>query len=70
MQVLGPADELLYLTCVQRPMPERDLAPARSFVDRCFIAVVGGHDLDAMIDFYQTQFGNRAGRCMTETSRR
>jgi hypothetical protein len=58
MQGLGPAGEMLYLTWVQRPIPGVDLPVAKSFVDRCFIAVLGGADMDAMRRFYEDTFGN------------
>lgn len=61
MQGTGPAGEILYLTWIQRPIPGHDLPVARSFVDQCFIAVVGGPDMEAMRDFYRTVFGNQAG---------
>lgn len=61
MQVIGPAGEMLYLTSALRPMPERDMPQAQSEVDRCFIAVLGGTDLQAMLDFYLGTFGNAPG---------
>jgi hypothetical protein len=42
MQVIGPADEALYLTW-KRPVTP-DVPVAHSFVDYCFIAVAGGPD--------------------------
>jgi hypothetical protein len=61
MQGFGPAEELLYLTWIQRPIPGHDLPFAQSFVDQCFITVLGGPDMAAMQDFYRTVFGNQAG---------
>jgi hypothetical protein len=58
MQGLGPAEEMLYLTHVKRPVAGYDLPVARSFVDRCFIAVVAGPDMAAMRAFYNDVFGN------------
>jgi len=61
MQVVGPAGEMLYLTAAMRPMPERDMPEAKSAVGRCFIAVLGGTDLEAMLEFYRGTFGNPPG---------
>jgi len=60
-QVLGPAGEVLYLTTVGHETPGRDLHTAKSFVDRCFIAVAGGPDLEAMRSFYRDNFNSRPG---------
>lgn len=58
MQAVGPAGEHLNLTWITEPRP--DLAVARSFVDRCFITVMGVPDLPAALEFYATTFGNAA----------
>jgi hypothetical protein len=54
MQVLGPAGELNYLT---RIPPDGGSVfiktPARSFVDRTFIVVLGGPSMGAMRQFYR-----------------
>ncbi len=60
-QVLGPAGEVLYLTTVGQEIAGRDLRTAKSFVDRCFIAVAGGPDIEAMRGFYRDAFGNPPG---------
>lgn len=52
MQVLGPADELLYMTRIPPGMTAFALSPARSTVDRVFIAVVGGPSINALREFY------------------
>lgn len=50
MQVVGPAKEVLYLT---RIPPEGDgRAGARTFVDRPFILIVGGPELETVRAFY------------------
>ena len=57
MQVLGPSDEVLYLT---RIIPEGsgfNLGSAQSYVDRVFIMVLGGPSMDALQDYYKTSFG-------------
>jgi hypothetical protein len=61
MQGTGPAGEMLYLTWIQRPIPGHDLPVAKSFVDRCFIVVLGGPDMEAMRRFYHDNFGNTPG---------
>ena len=61
MQGTGPAGEMLYLTWIQRPIPGHDLPVAKSFVDRCFITVLGGPDMEAMRRFYHDNFGNQPG---------
>ena len=58
MQAVGPAGEHLNLTWITEPRP--DLAVAHSFVDRCFITVMGVPDLPAALQFYETTFGNVA----------
>ncbi len=58
MQAIGPANEMLYLTSIRRPMPGRDMPVAEAFVGRAFIAVAGGHDIGAMAAFYRDTFGN------------
>jgi hypothetical protein len=58
MQGPGPAEEMLYLTHIKRPVAGYDLPVAKSFVDRCFIAVVAGPDMEAMRNFYRDVFGN------------
>ena len=52
MQVLGPSNEIIYLT---RIIPEGsgfNLGSAQSYVDRVFIMVVGGPSMKALQDFY------------------
>jgi hypothetical protein len=59
MQAVGPAQEVLYLTRV--PPDAEGRAGARTFVDRPFIMIVGGPQLDALRDFYGNQFGATVG---------
>ena len=57
MQVLGPSEEVLYLT---RIIPEGsgfNLGAAQSYVDRVFIMVLGGPSMEALQDYYRTSFG-------------
>jgi len=55
MQALGPAGERLNLTWITEP--RADLAVAKSFVGRCFIAVLGAPDLPDALKFYKARFG-------------
>ncbi|MBK6598144.1 MAG: hypothetical protein IPG25_09775 [Proteobacteria bacterium] len=57
MQVIGPANELLYLTRIPPGGSLFDLGSAKSFVDRTFIVVLGGPDMAAMQQFYGEQLG-------------
>ncbi|HKZ72702.1 MAG TPA: hypothetical protein VJ011_01490, partial [Steroidobacteraceae bacterium] len=53
MQVVGPANEVLYLTRIPAEMGRHT---ARTYVDRPFIMIVGGPDLEAMRGFYGDTF--------------
>ena len=56
MQVLGPSDEVLYLT---RIIPEGsgfNLGSAQSYVDRVFIMVLGGANMESLREYYKTSF--------------
>ena len=52
MQVLGPAQEVLYLTCETGDRDRSLLPKPASIVDRPFILVVGGPDFAAMHRWY------------------
>ncbi|MEO7773490.1 MAG: hypothetical protein ABIT36_06825 [Steroidobacteraceae bacterium] len=54
MQAIGPAQEVLYLTNLPAG-PGR--SPAVTFVDRPFIMVLGGTQIDDMLNFYKLNFG-------------
>lgn len=56
MHAVGPAGEQLNLTWITEHRP--DLAVAKSFVGRCFIAVLGAPTLSTALSFYQRTFGN------------
>lgn len=57
MQVIGPSNEMLYLTKIVRPDNlDLDLGTAKSFVDRVFIVVAGSHDHKELTEFYRTGF--------------
>jgi catechol 2,3-dioxygenase-like lactoylglutathione lyase family enzyme len=53
MQVTGPAGEVAYFTRIPPQGSVFDLGSARSFVDRTFIVVTGGPDVDASRAFYR-----------------
>jgi len=57
MQVIGPAEEVLYLTMVKESLPEFDLPRPACPVDRTFIVILGGTDMGAMQAFYHASFG-------------
>ena len=60
MQVIGPSQEVLYLT--QETDPEATMLPdPGSFVDRPFIMVLACPDVGAIVDFYQSKFGVPGG---------
>ncbi len=52
MQALGPADELNYFTRIPPEGGSFIKTPAKAFVDRTFIVVLGGPSMDAMRRFY------------------
>lgn len=56
MQVVGPAEEVLYLTKPGGDAAEH-LGAAKTFVDRPFIIILGGPDLPAIQRFYADNFG-------------
>jgi len=56
MQVVGPSNEMLYLTRVVRPESvDFDIGTAQSFVDRVFIVIAGGRDHRGLMDFYRSR---------------
>ena len=56
MQVLGPAQESIYLTSFKEKMAEFDVPDARHYVDRVFIVILGGASVPAINDFYHRHF--------------
>lgn len=56
MQVLGPAQEVLYLTCETGDRDNSLLPKPASIVDRPFILVLGGPDFEAMHRWYVETF--------------
>ncbi len=59
MQAEGPSGERLNLTWINPPQP--DLARAKSFVGRCYIAVQGAPDLPGSLRFFHELFGAPVG---------
>ncbi len=53
MQVVGPANEVLYLTEVKAPLPPFKLPLAAYPVDHLFIAVLGSQSLDEAVQAYR-----------------
>lgn len=56
--VVGPAGEILAFTWITEPRP--DLAVAKSFVGRVFIATLGVPDLPTSLKWFDATFGNYA----------
>lgn len=61
MQILGPAGEVLYFTQVKPGLKGWDLQPAKSWIERVFICVVGGPDMEAMRGFYERELAVKFG---------
>lgn len=57
MQVLGPGQELLYLTEFKKQLPGLVVPEARCAVDRVFIVILGGASMTQLQEFYATRFG-------------
>lgn len=64
MQVVGPANEAIYLTSFKEKIPAFDVPEARHFIDRVFIAVLGGPSCEAISAFYAQHFGIPPARAM------
>ncbi len=56
MQVMGPANEILYLTQFKNKVPEFDSPKPRCSVDQTFIVVLAGKSLDEMQGYFQANF--------------
>ncbi len=57
MQAIGPAGELIYLTRIPPGRSLFNLGTAEAPIDRTFIVVLGGPDMDSMRQFYARQLG-------------
>ncbi len=56
MQVLGPSDEMIYLTRIIPEGSGYNLGSAQSYVDRVFIMVVGGSSMEDLQNYYRDTF--------------
>ena len=56
MQVIGPAQEILYLTQFKRKIKEFDSPTPRCSVDQTFIVILAGKSLEDMQDYYSSSF--------------
>ncbi len=61
-QYKGPAEEVIYLTCETGDRSTSTLPLPRGAVDRPFIMVLAGTDLDAMEKFYGDTFNMHEGK--------
>jgi len=57
MQVIGPAQEVLYLTQFKQKVSEFQVPDAESFVGETFIAILGGAHIAEIEDFYGRVLG-------------
>lgn len=65
MQVLGPAHEALYLTCIKERLPHLETPEARHEVDRVFIVILGARSVVEVSDFYAQHFAVPAAPVIT-----
>lgn len=56
-QVVGPSGEVLYLTAETGDRSRSQLPLPNGEVGRIFIMVIGGPNIEALLDFYTTPFG-------------
>lgn len=64
MQVMGPDQEVVYLTQINDNLPEYDLPRASSLIDSLFILVTGSSDMDRELAYLEGVVGLSAGRSM------
>lgn len=57
MQFLGPAQEVVYLTMETGDRAKSTLPIPKVPIDRPFIMVLAGHDLEVLVSFYASRFG-------------
>jgi len=57
MQILGPGNELLYLTEFKSPVPGIDTPVARCPVDSVFIVILGGPSIADLQGYYGRRYG-------------
>ncbi len=59
MQLVGPADEVLYLTCETGDRAASILPSPRAAIDRPFILVLAGAEFEPMVAWYRDRFDLR-----------
>ena len=64
MQVIGPAQEILYLTQFKRKIKEFDSPTPRCSVDQTFIVILAGKSIDSMQEYYAREFNLRKSPIM------
>lgn len=64
MQVMGPDQEVVYLTQIRGDLPEYDLPRAARLIDKLFILVLACSDLDASSNWFGRHVGLEPGRKM------
>ncbi len=64
MQVMGPDQEVIYLTEIRSDLPSYDLPRAGSLIDKLFILVLACSDLDASIAWFEKYARLTVGRKM------
>lgn len=60
-QYIGPAEDVIYLTCETGDRETSNLPIPRGAVDRPFIMILSGGDIDAMESFYANAFNMKQG---------
>ena len=60
-QVLGPSNEVIYLTAETGDRSKSILPPPQGEIDRIFIMVVAGPDIDALLGFYAGKLALQPG---------
>jgi catechol 2,3-dioxygenase-like lactoylglutathione lyase family enzyme len=60
-QYIGPAEDVIYLTCETGDREASTLPIPRGVVDRPFIMILSGGDIDAMESFYAETFNMKQG---------
>ncbi len=67
MQVVGPAGDILYLTCDRVRAPDTLLPVPGAFVGRPFIVVLAGNGVDSTQSFYHEKFAMKREEDMQTT---
>ena len=64
MQVKGPDQEIVYLTQIRENLPAYDLPRAGALIDKLFILVLACSDMQASLDWFETELKLSPGRSM------